>query len=70
VLSVSSLPVAPADVDRSVWIEQPLYEVEIHLEAGDEATTVGMAPGMPVAVSFQLDRQRLYEGMLGRFGLE
>lgn len=70
VLSVSSLPVAPADVDRSVWIEQPLYEVEIHLEAGDESTAVGLAPGMPVVVSFQLDRQRLYQGMLGRFGLE
>lgn len=66
VRAISSLPVAPRDVDRSIVIREPMYEIEI---AFVDAAPVGVVagPGAPVGVAFEFDHVTLLVGMFGRF---
>lgn len=70
IISVSTLPVSPRDVDRSVLIQEPLYEIEIALDPARKPALGRdrqISPGMPVGIGFEVDHRTLLECMVGRF---
>lgn len=69
IISISALPVSPKDVDRSVLISEPLYEVEVNFDFRNKSLKrVGkLTPGMPVMVAFEVDQRTLLGWMVNRF---
>ena len=67
---VSSLPVSPKDVDRSIVLEKPHFEVLIAMTDREAIDTIGSAsPGKAVRVEFQIDDKSLFEWMFSRFSV-
>ena len=69
VVTISTLPIAPRDVDRSVLIKEPMYEVDIAFSRNQDTRDQipRAAPSMPVSVGFELDQQTLLSSMFARF---
>lgn len=69
VVGISALPVSPRDVDRSVVIREPLYEVDVSLDPDAMAAVMkaGFSAGAPIGVGFTFDQRTLGAWMLSRF---